>query len=235
MKFLKVVPFLMLVVLIGCASKPSHAPAKPVVVKIAILPISELVEVSLENKNGVQILVPIASVGFAVDSHSKQNVFSEQIIAQNLPMGKNLTAYLAQALEKEGFQVVLLDNVPRPADDPEAVDIKHIDTDADAILHVYFDEVGLLSSSFSPDYLPLVNIKAELYSMKIKDDLYDETLCYGVDAKAGETWSIAADPKIAYSSFDNVMKRIPEIAAVFATGTQAIGERLVTEIRVKLK
>jgi len=110
-----------------------------------------------------------------------------------------------------------------------------VDTDADAILQVYFDNVGLFSSSFSTDYLPRVDIRATLYSPQRKDELYDETLYYGVDADAGESTSIAADPKLAYPSFDNVMTRIPEITAVFVAGTQTIGERLVQQIKIVLK
>ncbi|HSB97870.1 MAG TPA: hypothetical protein VLC91_15525 [Spongiibacteraceae bacterium] len=189
----------------------------------------------MENKNGVQILAPIASVGFAVDSHKKQQLFSEKVVAQNTSMGKDLTDYLVHALEGAGYQVVLLDNVNRPVEDPEDIELAKIDTDAEAILQVYFDNVGLFSSSFSTDYLPRVDIRATLYSPQRKDELYDETLNYGVDASAGEPTSIVANPKFAYPSFDNVMMRVPEITAVFATGTQAIGERLVEQIKAVLK
>jgi len=231
----KIIVALAVVTLAACASKPSRIPPKPVVTKIAILPVRELAEATLQNRNGVQILAPITAAGFAIDSHNKQRQFSEKVVAQNATMGKDLTTYLVQALKGAGYQVVLLDNIPRPVDDPEDIELAKIDTDAEAILQVYFDNVGLLSSSFSTDYLPRVDIRATLYSPQRKDELYDETLYYGVDASAGEPTSIAADPTFAYPSFENVMTRIPEITAVFATGTQAIGERLVEQIKTALK
>lgn len=152
-----------------------------------------------------------------------------------MTLGSDLTSYLAQALEKEGFQVLILTGVTRPAEDPEDVDYKTIETDADAILHVYFDDVGLFSGFTSADYLPRVNVQVLLHSKNRDEYLYDEEFCYGVDARSGNGWAIAADPKFSYPTFDNVMARLPEVATAFAAGTQAIGERAAVEIKSALK
>jgi len=231
----RIVIAMLIAALAGCASRSTEVPTKLVVKKIAILPVGELANASFENKNSVSFLFPIAATGFSLDSRSKQQVFSEKLLAQHMTLGSDLTSYLAQALEKDGFQVVILAGVPRPVDNPEDVDYEKIKIDADAVLHVYFDDVGLFSGLASTDYLPRVNVRVRLHSTKRDEDLYDETLCYGVDARTGKAWAIAADPRFAYPSFDNVMARLPEVAAAFATGTQAIGRRTVVEIKSALR
>lgn len=234
MNFIKIVFTICIAALAGCASPPAEAPTKLVVKKIAILPVQELATASLENRNSVVYAVPIASVGFHLDSKAKQQMFSEKLLAQKLTLGSDLTSYLAQTLAKDGFEVTILSEVPRPVDDPEDVDYETIKTDADAILHVYFDDVGLFSGMTSSDYLPRVNVEVRLHSTKRNEDLYDETLCYGVDARHGEKWAIA-DPKFAYPTFDTVMTKIPEIAAAFSAGAQAVGERAAGEIQSAVK
>lgn len=235
LRVVKIILVLLILALAGCASKPTEPLAKLVVRKIAILPVRELTKASLENQNGVQYLFPISAAGFAIDSRAKQKLFSEKIIARKMTIGSDLTRSLTDALTRAGYQVVVLDGIARPPNDPEDIDLGKIATDADAVLQVYFDDVGLFSSRFSTDYLPRVNVRATLHSTRRDEDFYDDTICYGVDARSGKAWAIPADPRFAYPSFDDVMARLPEVAEVFAVATQAIGKHLVAQIKTALE
>jgi hypothetical protein len=107
-----------------------------------------------------------------------------------------------------------------PASNPK------VSTDADAILHVRISEVGLYSSGYSRNYIPRVNASGKLFVRGQEDNVYDDDLCYGVDAKKGKEWAILPDAKYAYPSFDAVMTRIEEVRSSFADGTSAISARM---------
>ncbi|NUZ04726.1 hypothetical protein [Piscinibacter koreensis] len=219
-------------VLAGCASRPA-APElpKPVVKTVGLLPVAEPAEITLENLNAISLFSPITSVGFAQDSRVKNRQLVEKLTAQKLALGGELTAHLTQALEKSGYRVVLLTDVPRKPDDPDYIEYEKVKTDADAVLHVYYHRVGLYSGRFSIDYLPRVNIGATLYSTQRKEELYGEYLYYGVDAREGKDWAVVADPRYAWPSFDVVMEKSEEIGNVFKTGGRLLVDRLIPQLR----
>lgn len=240
MNLRRIAASLLLLTLAACGHKPPAAPEpppppRPIVKKIGFLPVHELTSVSFENKNfGLTFLFPIAAAGISSSNKSKQPVFSTQFLALKPTLGKQLMDSVTRELEQEGFEVVVLQDVPRPPKDPEKIDLDKIKADADAILHVYFDEIGLYSTNLSPDYLPRINVRAALQSTKIDDELYGEKLCWGIDAQPGEGWAIQADRKIAYNTFDIVMTQLPDIANQFEGATQALAKRMVTRMKAEL-
>ena len=221
-------------VLAGCAHKPSVTAARPNIRSIGLLPVLEPSETTFENKNGVQYLFPIAAAGFAIDSANKRREFSAKLASQEMAIGKKLTALLTEALTQAGYRVVLLDTVPRPSDDPERIELEKLRTQTDAVLQVYFEQVGLLSTRFSTDYIPTVNVHATLRVTGSEEDLYDETLYYGVDARPEGPSSIAAAPEYAYPSFEIAMLKVPAIAGALAAASDAIGQLLTSQLKVVL-
>ncbi len=55
--------------------------------------------------------------------------------------------------------------------------------------------------------------------------IYEETIRYGVNARAGKSWAICANPRCAYPTLEAVMAKLPEVAAGFTVATQAVGGR----------
>src|SRR5450432_1375883 len=137
---------------------------------------------------------------------------------------------VVDALRGAGYRVELLDALERPADDPDDIDYEKLKTDAEMILQLRVDEVGMYSSKLSPDYLPRVNVQAKLYVKSRDDSIYDESLYFGVDAKPGKEFTIVSDPKFAYPSFDAVIARSDEIAGLFESGTDALARMLTAQL-----
>jgi hypothetical protein len=221
---------LALLVLGACASKPAPTD-KPVLRKIALIPAVDPQRLTLSNENGVMnVLVPIASVGFLLDSKEKAKRFNEAMAGRRVSYAAKLTTTVVDALRGAGYKVEVLDALERPADDPDDIDYEKLKTDAEMILQLRVDEVGVYSSKLSPDYLPRVNVQAKLYVRSRDDSLYDETLYFGVDAKPGKEFTIVSDPKFAYPSFDAVLARSDEIGGVFESGTDALARMLAAQL-----
>lgn len=217
--------------LAACAAKPKYA-GKPVVTKIALIPASEPLTLTLQNQNGVvQTLIPIAALGFHLDSKAKAKLFNERMASQRLALAPKVTTIVVAALRSAGYAVEVLDDLVRSADDPDDIDYGKIKTDAEAIVQVRVNEVGMFSSKLSPDYLPRVTVDGKLYIRNRDDSIYDETLYYGVDAKEGKTWAIVSDRRYVYPNFEDVMSKIAELRTVFEEATVALAHLLAKQMQ----
>ena len=223
---------LVILVVSGCASNGSKpVVARPVVKKIALLPVAAPLAYTVENRNPVVIVVPISTLAIRAENREKSRLLTQKMLELKTTIGGDLTKVLAEALREQGYEVIVLNDVSRKADDPDRIDYRAIKTDADAILHVYFREVGMYASMFSSDYLPRVNASAKLYAPSIDGGLYGENFHYGVDARAGKTWAVLADPKIAFPTFEALLGNPRELDGVFNFGAQALGRRMAEDIK----
>jgi hypothetical protein len=229
---LKVMALLsMLALMPACATHPKTAASRPAEIKrIAIIPASNPKLYSFENA-----APPIGGYPFQfwvnkADSKSKGKIFNDRLSSQPAKLGDELTEEVATALRGRGFTVQILEGLPRPADDPDNVDYDKISTNADAILHVWISEVGVYSSGFSLDYIPRVNAGGKLFIKGQEDNIYNEDIYYGVDARKGKEWAIVPDPKYAYRSFDLVISNIDELRSAYAAGVLEISERMSEQI-----
>jgi hypothetical protein len=224
-----------LVLLTACATHPKTVATKPVIKRIAVIPASNPRWYTFENA-----APPVGGYPFQfwvnkLDSKSKAKLFNDKVNAQPAALGTDLTQQVVASLRDRGFTVEILDGVTRPPDDPDNIDDDKVSTNADAILHVWISEVGLYSSGYSRNYLPRVNVSGKLFVRGQEDNVYDEDLCYGVDARKGKEWAIQPDAKYTYPSFDAVMARIEEVRSSFADGTREISTRMSGQIIESIK
>ena len=136
-----------LVMLGGCGSKVPVVVKKPVVRSIAVMQVVEPKKLEIRNQSSVSFLFPIAAHAFHADSKHKSQVFSATMARENMTMGSGLTNVLVEELKDGGYDVVIVDAVPVPEDEPDEMDYRQFKTDVDAILYVYFDDVGLHSGA----------------------------------------------------------------------------------------
>lgn len=219
----------------ACATHPKTVATKPVIKRIAVIPASDPRWYTFENA-----APPVGGYPFQFwvnkfDSKSKAKLFNDKVSPQSAALGTNLTEQVVTSLRDHGFKVEILEGVTRPPDDPDNIDEDKVSTDADAILHLRISEVGLYSSGYSRNYIPRVNVSGKLFVRGQEDNVYDEDLCYGVDAKKGKVWAIQPDAKYAYPSFDAVMARIEEVRSSFADGTREISTLMSGQIVDSIK
>lgn len=206
--------------------------AQPPIKSIAVIPVSEPTWYSLKNRNALEIVLsPLIGVGTAIDSRSKAQVFTDKMSAQQPYLGEELTKALIAALNRQGYNASRLEGLQRLRGDEESIDYAEVKSDADAVLHVYFTDVGVFSGYSTVDYLPKVNIYGYLFNPKDGEYIHEETVYYGDDARTGKSWGVTADPNFKFPSFDSLIERASDVKSGFNNGAGAAGERLAQNIR----
>jgi hypothetical protein len=221
--------------LVGCASQPKVAASKPVIKSIAIVPATNPADYRLENVSAMQFVIPLAATANYLDSREKAKQFNAKLAEQSSPLAANFTEAVASALRGYGYQVQIVGDVTRPADDPDTVDLSKVSTGADAVLQIRFTDVGLYSPRSSTRYLPMVQAHGTLFVKGLKDHLYDEDIWYGVNARKGKSWAIEADEKIGFDNFEAVMANVGTIGKVFETGASEISKRLSEQVHESVR
>lgn len=225
-----IVAILTATLLTACATHSDHAAVvNPTIRRIAIIPAANPTWYSFENA-APPLGYPMQFWVNKLDSKSKAKIFNARLTTPQSVLGDDFTREVAAELRGYGFSVEILEGIQRRPNDPDNVDYEKISTDADAILHLWIDEVGVYSSHMSAQYIPRVNLGGKLWAKGHEDSIYDETIYYGVDAKAGKKWAIVPDAKYAYPNFDAVMSHIDEIRTALSVGTSEISKKMSEQI-----
>jgi hypothetical protein len=208
-------------------------PARPVVKKIAVLSVNSPEKLYTENKN---LLTGIVYPGWIESVNNWQNTkdFNAKMDKTRLEMGGKMTASLAEALSKEGFQVEVIAGPKGPPDDPENVDYKKLATDG-VILHLWFDTVGMYAGRTSSDYIPRVNVRAYLLHANDEEYLYNESLYYGADARGEDYWSIPANPDYKFPNFPAMVEKASEVAEGYDVAMREIAKHVGKEFRKQFR
>jgi hypothetical protein len=223
------------ILLTACASKPTVAVQRPAIARIAVVAATDPTWYAFDNVNALQYLVPISALGFHLDSKGKARVFNETMAAAPAPIGAALTQVVVDGLRAQGYEVDVLD-VRRTPDDPDSVEHESLVTSADAVLHLHFGQVGLHSPRSATDYLPRINARAMLfYPGKEPAYIHDAEVFYGVDARNGTSWSIAADKRWAFPSYDAVLTRMPEVKEMFLEAADLLGRRTSAQVHASIQ
>jgi hypothetical protein len=191
---------------VGCASHSPKTPAPiPAIHRIAFVPPTELHWVTFENA-APPVGYPFQFWVNKIDSHSKSFRFNQAVEPGKLALADGITEVVKQLLRERGFEVEVLNDVKRPANDPDNIDDDYVAShvDADAVLHIWIDEVGMYSSHLSTKYVPRINIRGKLWTKSREDSLYSDEVDYGVDARKGKSWAIFPDDRFRWGSFDDV-------------------------------
>jgi hypothetical protein len=215
--------------LAACAGHKTQPLPKPVVKRIAIIPATNPQTYTLYNA-APPVGYPFQNLVNRADSANKELVLNQRLQRPPLDLAKDLTDTVADDLRSHGLEVIVLQDLQRTAGEPDSVDYDKITADADVILHLWIQEVGLHSSHTSAYYIPRFNASGRVFVKGRDDSLYSQDVYYGVDAKKGKSWAIAPDPKFAYRYFDDVLDRFDEVRSSFEIGAHEVGNKMSGQI-----
>jgi hypothetical protein len=221
--------------LVGCASKSVDTGPKPVIRTVALIPATLPQSYSIQSPTAIQFLIPIAAAAAAMDGRAKGKVFAEKLKSPDFQIDQDLTDAVAASLKAKGYEVTILQNLQRTAGSPDYFEYAKLPESADAIVHVYFSDVGLESPRGKTEFFQRLNVTGAIYVPKNKSYPYESAIYYGIDAKEGKDWAIAADPKHVYPSFEYVISNLDTVRANFKVGLALVADRLADQIHAAMK
>jgi hypothetical protein len=232
----------------ACASKPVvnvPEPPKPKIRSISVVPATNPKAYTLGNDTGAvglllpplvpPILSPMVWLGYKAENRSKAKLLTEKISALPFYPGMDFTNAVVSALRDQGYTVKVLENVVRDPTDSTVINYDKLDYSDDAILHLYFTEIGIHSAAWSSHYVPRVNATGTIFVKGHAHYLYEETIYFGADAKDGRKTSIIADAKFAYPDFDFVLKNLDAVLGAFSTGIREAAKRMSEHVHAVVK
>lgn len=214
--------------LVGCAQSPVAPVQRAPVARVMVVPVGPIDKMHTENKG-----IPLGVLWQSVADRIKSSDFNERMEATRKDMGPKLTAALVRQLVAQGYEAQVVEGVSgRSAE--SAIDESKLPP-TDAVLRVYFNEVGMFSARFSRDYVPRVNLSAYLVRGETEDSLYSETLYYGADATNEKaSWSVPANPDHHWSSFNELVEHPQEVAQSYDHAVNALATRVAQNIRAQV-
>ena len=225
-----------MVMLAACASKSNVSVPKPTINSIAIIPALSPVVYKLENRDAVVTgLFPMARYAYEQSNLAKSLEFSKMLNVPQFSPGAEMTNAIVEGLRSRGYVIEILGGVSRNPVHPEDIDYTKLSHKSDAVLHLFFSEVGLYSPPTSANYFPRVNASGRLIVKSSQEYLYDETIYYGVDARAGKSWAIVADEKLIFPDYDYVRNNIELVRSTFSAGVREVSKRMAEQIHATIK
>ena len=201
---------LVVTLLSGCVTLPNtdmKPEARQKLHSIAILDVTEPKRVAVVNFGGAAAgfgLIGALAQGAVNASHT--STYTDRVVAGKIAFAPDIADGVAGRLTGNGYQVVKLDGQKvKLADDGKSDDYSAIQTDADAIMNVWFTSFGYISPANQPDYIPWVVVRARILDAKTKQDLYFKTFACGYDIKANSV-HIDSDFAYTYGSFSELEK-----------------------------
>ena len=190
-----------------------------------VIPVAPINKLHTENKG-----IPLGVLWQSIADRVKGSDFNERMESVRKDMGPKLTAALVAQLNAQGYQAQVLDGVVRPAGSPDNIDLAKLPTSL-PVLHVYFNEVGMLSARFSNDYVPRVNVSGYLMSATNGDTVWTDTIYYGADASGDTPTSVPGNPAYRWASFGELVGQPQAVAQSYDDAVDALALRIAKNIR----
>ena len=235
----RMTPLLAFVVVLmtgGCAPSVPHLAldkeANPRIQKIALLEVPEpQVNPVVNMGGGAMAFGLIGSLVQAGVNQSNTTEFTKRMKSRNLTLGAAMADALRGELPRDGYEVSDLSGVrPKTKSDGKEMDYRAIETEADAILDVWFVTAGYLSMPSSTIYEPWVCVVVRLVSSQTREPVYLQILDYGATMKADGIVNLPATPVFTYGTAGALLDRADEAADGLRASIQPIVARIVADL-----
>jgi len=221
---------LLVTLLSGCVTLPNtdmKPEARQKLHSIAILDVNEPKRVAVVNLGGAAGgFGLIGALAQTAVNASHTSTYTDHVTASKVVFAPDIVDGVTGRLTGNGYQVVKLDGQKvKLADDGKSDDYSAIQTDADAIMNVWFTSFGYISPPSQPDYIPWVVIRARIVDAKTKQDIYYKTFACGYDIKANSV-HIDSDFAYTYGSFSDLEKNFDKSVEGIKSCEKSVAEMI---------
>lgn len=208
------------------------APDRPIA-KIAVLAIFPSRQVKVYNQNAAGIafgILPALFYGLDIDKKGAEYV--AEMNRRRMTLAPELARLLQRELGRK-YQVTWLRQRPRLKED-KSVDYSHIETDADAILSVFYGQVGYLSPHSLTDYYPFLHLGVRMLDARTKSTIYYKQLAvHPLSAKlAGRYDAVQSDDRYRYATFEALMADFERSIQGLLEGQEQLAQRIARDLGV---
>ncbi|WP_419687668.1 hypothetical protein ACN22W_26435 [Burkholderia theae] len=201
---------LLVTLLSGCVTLPKtdlNADTREKLHSIAILDVTEPKRIGVVNVGGAAgAFGLIGALAQTAVNASHTSTYTDRVTGGKIVFAPVVADGVASRLTENGYQVVKLDGQKvKLAADGKSDDYSGIQTDADAIMNVWFTSFGYMSPPERTDFIPSVVVRARMLDAKTKQDIYFKTYACGYDIKANSV-HVESDAAYRYGSFGDLEK-----------------------------
>ena len=222
---------LVLALICGSTPTPSFAEGPLAVRTVALIPATDPTSYELTVKTAMTFFIPLAGTAAHFDAKQKTKDFNARLKPLGLALGSSLNARLVEKLTAAGYEVTVLENVPRTPDSPDWVDYETIDFKEDIGLHVRIDAIGYQSGMGSAAFVPRLNVSATSFTRKATEYPYEKSIYYGSDARPGKDWAIVSPESANAPSFEALMADPASSSRTFSEASEQVLDRIVAEFK----
>lgn len=218
----------------GCVSVPRVEMDKASsarIAKVALLKVAPAPSPTVTNTGGAAVAFGLVGALVQVgvnSSHGK--IYATAVGERTATLAPDMMAALADALAQGGYEVVTPETEIIVAEGGDDVDLSSVQTDADAILAVWFTRVGYVSPPGSTSYQPWVVVKARMVDARSRGDLYFKTFSAGYDMRVSNSVYIEGGERFRYGSFDDLMARATGSVDGLFSATRAIATHVSADL-----
>ncbi|KFL52605.1 hypothetical protein JM78_18980 [Burkholderia pyrrocinia] len=221
---------LLVTLLSGCVTLPNtdmKPEARQKLHSIAILDVSEPKRVAVINLGGAAGgFGLIGALAQTAVNASHTSTYTDHVATSKTVFAPDIVDGVTGRLAGNGYQVVKLDGQKvKLADDGKSDDYSAIQTDADAIMNVWFTSFGYISPPNQPDYIPWVVVRARILDARTKQDLYYKTFACGYDIKANSV-HVDSDFAYTYGSFSDLEKNFDKSVEGIKSCEKSVAEMI---------
>lgn len=193
--------------------------------KIAVIPSAPPAELSIEDRTLAEpFMTPLSYL--SIDDRRRRSMFDREVSVVRESMVAKLSKALHTELREVGFETSSTQRVMGFPDGQEALGCSPLPT-REAVLHVEFTDVGMISPLWSSGYEPRLNARACLLAQPDSSEwLTSDHFYYGADSCGDTACSIPTDPNHHYPDLDALIDRAEELAEVYEVAIRAIAARI---------
>jgi len=176
-----------------------------------------------------------AGTAIGVDIDKKSAEYVEALGRRGITLAPELARELHRQLGRKFKVVWYTGRVPLKAD--KTPDYEKIPIEADAILHVFYGQVGYYAPSADSSYFPLVQLGARMVDRKSWQTVYYSQLAYRPPGWRAQVlyYAADADPRYGFANFEALMAGFERSVEGLVLGQNRLAARIAHDLGVPEK